>query len=904
MRTRPLFPLLGGCVVFALSALLAASLFGPASSRTWADGPAWTSLGGPRGGAAQALAVNPQYPNDPVVFAGGGREVSSNTWLGLGVFGSHDGGLTWPDRSGPANGAALDIAFSPSWQSDGYAAVAFFQDVWSTGDRGATWQQLPSSAGGGPTYLHTVAVSSPTNGMHTLLAAGLYGGIHRSPDNGTTWHYDATPGTVRRVRFSPGAAGLALAAGSGIWRSTDAGKTWSQVFPSGIALDVAFTGDGAAAYATIDGQVWHSPDAGQTWQLVPGPKTDVLDSLGVSADGAGVFTAAGNTLYRFDLGAGVFVTETTNLPAAILRLQPSPAFGTDHILLAGTPDGVFVSTDGGTTFTPSEGFAAFRVTDIEGSPNSLAGGDLFLAGEYGVWKRTGGAWQPANNGMASRLAHIVNDLAVSPSYEEDGTLFAAANRIHGIGGLLFKSTDRGASWRQVYSSAGVAQVVVSPAFATDHMAFINAYNRVQRSSDGGETWAELPFWSDYRHSARLLAISPNFAADHALYAVGSEIYYSHDAGGSWQVAAVSPPLNTNDSNPWWAEHLTVSPANRLYLVVGRYDAVSPYRRHSQLWTSADRGVTWQQAAGAPDLPVAGLAAGPHTGGGETIYLSVFDDDDGDDRPIAPDLLASYDLGQSWRNLGAIPQGPTAVLRPPAVPDQAYVGTVGAWLLAAAAAPPATPDPCQELLLNRSFEYDGAWRIPQTAYPAGRLQDKHSYGYWSMRSGIVDPAANVRSYSDFSQDVVLPAGKAVTLRFQRWPMAPAKAALGAWDMVASIADGTATLDEFYRLLDTSAGDLQYGMLIAPPGGKIKYLYTGLADDQRWIDQVFDLSAYGGQTVRLQFGTYNDGAGTVAAQYFDNFSLQACGTAGPTPTPAHRTWMPFIERPNGGGTIPPR
>ena len=29
MRTRPLFPLLGGCVVFALSALLAAGLFGP-----------------------------------------------------------------------------------------------------------------------------------------------------------------------------------------------------------------------------------------------------------------------------------------------------------------------------------------------------------------------------------------------------------------------------------------------------------------------------------------------------------------------------------------------------------------------------------------------------------------------------------------------------------------------------------------------------------------------------------------------------------------------------------------------------------------------------------------------------------------------------------------------------------
>ena len=306
---------------------------------------------------------------------------------------------------------------------------------------------------------------------------------------------------------------------------------------------------------------------------------------------------------------------------------------------------------------------------------------------------------------------------------------------------------------------------------------------------------------------------------------------------------------------------------------------------------------------APDLPIAGLAAGAHAGGGETIYLSVFDDDDGDDRPIAPDLLVSYDGGQSWRNLGAIPQGPTAVLRPQPVPDQMYAGTIGAWLLAAAAAPTATPDPCQELLLNRSFEYDGAWRIPQTAYPAGRLQDKHSRGYWSMRSGIIDPAANVRSYSDFSQDVVLPAGKTITLRFQRWPMATAAARRSGHGQGLNVLDDTVTVAEFYQLLETGAGDLQYGMLIAPPGGKIKYLYTGLADDQRWIDQVFDLTAYGGQTVRLQFGTYNDGAGTIAAQYFDNFSLQACSTVSPTPTPAHRAWMPLIKRPSGGGTIPP-
>lgn len=111
-----------------------------------------------------------------------------------------------------------------------------------------------------------------------------------------------------------------------------------------------------------------------------------------------------------------------------------------------------------------------------------------------------------------------------------------------------------------------------------------------------------------------------------------------------------------------------------------------------------------------------------------------------------------------------------------------------------------------------------------------------------------------------------------------------------------------MDEFYQLLEASAGDLQYGMVITPPGGAIKYLYTGLADDQRWIEQTFDLTGYGGQIVRLQFGTYNDGARPLAVQYFDNFSLQACGSEGPTPTPSSQVWLPSIRGPQGGGTIP--
>lgn len=380
----------------------------------------------------------------------------------------------------------------------------------------------------------------------------------------------------------------------------------------------------------------------------------------------------------------------------------------------------------------------------------------------GVWSTTdhGATWQKHFNNDDSGPVYL-QTVAVSRPTNGMHTLLAASPY-----GGIYRSPDNGANWKHD----------ATPGTLCGRESAVGRRRvPVQVGGSRGELAASLRL-GRHRTNYRLARFRcrPHGVYAHALYAAGSEVYYSHDAGSTWQVAVTMPPLNTNDPNPWWAEHLTVSPANKLYLVVGRYDPTPPYRRHSQLWTSADRGVNWQQVVNAPDLPIEGLAAGPYASGGEAIYLSVFDDDDGDDRPIAPDLLVSSDGGQSWRNLGAIPQGPAAVIRPQPGPGQVYVGSVGAWLLAAGTAPTATPNPCGELLLNRSFEYDGAWRIPQTAYPAGRLQDKHSHGYWSMRSGIVTPTANVRSFSDFSQDVLLPAGKTITLRFQRCPWARSRA----------------------------------------------------------------------------------------------------------------------------------
>lgn len=912
--TFSLAPLLSIFLLLTLSTMNAPSRAGS---------PAWLDLDGPWGGPAQSLSLNPDYPTDPVVFAGGGRDFGHASWGGFGVFRSNDGGLTWPDRGGPENGALFDVAFSPDWQNDGYALAAFWLGLWSTTDRGASWRQLSSLETGGPLGITAVAVGPVIEGSRVLLAGGAYGGIWRAVGDGAPWTFLGQVSSVSAIAFQPTNMQIALAGASdGVWRSTDAGLTWTRVTTPTQVYDLAFRPGGSEAYATFDSRIWRSDDGGLSWQPFTDLTASFLNPIGVSADGAGLFTAAGDTLYRYDAASSSFVTVTTNLATNyILRLAPSPTYAADKTLLLSTYDGVYISRDEGATFTRSHGFYKLPVADLQTAPDYVAGGDLFATGAFGIWRWQSGEWRPLNKGIIGTLASSVSTLAVSPDYANDGALFAGQSSSVSIGASLYRSVDRGATWQRLVGAASILKVMLSPNFAGDHRVFMLADQRVLTSNDAGETWSLSPIW-DFDNTARLLALSPNFSANQTLYAVGSNVYRSLDAGVTWQMSSSLPPAPP-DSDPWWQpRHLVVAADDTLFLNMSGFEAAPPYRRREQLWMSSDQGETWSQLSAAPDRPVADMAINLTD---DTIYLSTFDDNPNDEFDLPADLYRSADRGKTWQNLGAIPNDAdgSQLLAPSGMSDAILVGGEGVWQFTSTLAPTATPDPCQELLANGSFEYKGVWRIPVTAYSAEYTLERHSHGSWSMRTGIVDPAANRRSYSDFSQDVTLPDLPVLSLRFQRWPQAGASAATASSADLQKILAAT-TLEEFQRIVETTAADLQYAMVIAPPGGTIHFLYARLDNNQAWVNEEFDLAAFRGRTVRLQFGTFNDGVGSLAAQFFDNMKLRACSatpvtpdptptaTPSPTPTvtpipgttpmPANRMWLPAIQR-SGGGAIPP-
>ena len=181
--------------------------------------------------------------------------------------------------------------------------------------------------------------------------------------------------------------------------------------------------------------------------------------------------------------------------------------------------------------------------------------------------------------------------------------------------------------------------------------------------------------------------------------------------------------------------------------------------------------------------------------------------------------------------------------------------------------------CSQVIVNSGFETSEAWGIPVTEYTAGYSTFLMRSGVRSMRMGIVAPADNRYSYSDAYQYVQIPAdatqamlsaylytmsGEAPDL-----PLAPPPAP----GMVLSAA----------RL----AGDVKYLLVLDADETIIGAPIWERTNHGQWYEYRVDLLAYAGQTIRLQFGVYNDGVNGITSMYMDDVTLEIC--TGPTRTP---------------------
>ncbi len=179
----------------------------------------------------------------------------------------------------------------------------------------------------------------------------------------------------------------------------------------------------------------------------------------------------------------------------------------------------------------------------------------------------------------------------------------------------------------------------------------------------------------------------------------------------------------------------------------------------------------------------------------------------------------------------------------------------------------TPGACQELVINNNFDLNTGWVILNTEYPAGYTNAQYHSPYRAMRAGIATAADNMSSYSDFRQVVTIPSGMHhVTLSAYMDFFSSGLTGLTEPEVIAPTGQ---------PFRDTPlTDDIQYLLILDKDQNWIDTLVWQRSNTQTWTKMQFDLSAYAGQKIMLQWGVYNNGTGGITSMYVDDVSLQAC------------------------------
>jgi photosystem II stability/assembly factor-like uncharacterized protein len=224
--------------------------------------------------------------------------------------------------------------------------------------------------------------------------------------------------------------------------------------------------------------------------------------------------------------------QQSNGPAGVTMFSLAITPGNNQVMFAGTKDGVFKSSDGGASWSPS-GTTTTYVGALAIDPLNT---QTVYAGGYGAYKSSDGGttWSAINTGLT---AWYIYSFAFDPNNSQ--TIYAGT--IKGI----FKSTNGGGSWTAINSgvtNTDISVIAVSPTDSQTLYAGAVAYNSyvggMYKSTNGGTSWTAinsgmisgtLPF-----ATVGSLAVSPTGLVMYA--GTNQGIFKTTDGGGSWSAA--------------------------------------------------------------------------------------------------------------------------------------------------------------------------------------------------------------------------------------------------------------------------------------------------------------------------------------------------------------------------------
>lgn len=603
----------------------------------------WTSHG-PYGGNVGTLSMNPDHPD--ALYAG----------TSAGLFKSEDGGMSWKrlDIEFYLNSSVAWVGVAPSdpnvvyVREDTRRVHDFLTVLYRSDDAGETWQQALYVEDS----FRNLNVSIDPTDASTFYAAPVNAAALKSTDGGRSGSailsfassilVDPTlPSTLYGNVFEQDESGTFF---NDLQKSLDGGMTWATagLVSEGewVAVDPLDSrniyADGLQFQRSDDGGASVSPDTtspGQIRTLAFGAGTPRrLYAVVVEDTGAVLYTSTDRGATWSRAGAP---------PGGLGGLAVTPiSSDQDRILAGGGEGGVFLSTDGGVSWTPrSGGLNAAWIASIAVFPSD--GRTAYALGPGFARTEDGGAtWSVdpfapvASNG----------DVAVDPT--DRNIVYASA----ATAGVL-RSTDGGVTWTPTFPTAhAVTSIAIDPKTPT---TLYMADGWPLKSTNSGGTWSVVNKGIPY--GVTRIAVDPSDPS--GLYAASSGLYRSRDAGGTWSLVL-----------PDFVVTIASDPGHPGTVYAGSGSGV---------WKSVDWGSTWSPTGSLGSMiGVTSLACD----GSGVIYAASYSTNPYFNGSGTP--LQSADGGANWGPVGGwemfrsgFPSGDIAVAVDSAG-SLLYVGTGG------------------------------------------------------------------------------------------------------------------------------------------------------------------------------------------------------------------------------------
>ena len=580
-------------------------------------------------------------------------------------------------------------------------------------------------------------IEMPITDTNTIYVGTASGGIFKTTNHGSTWTplFDnqlslsigdlaIDPGNANTIYAGTGEANASsnngAFPGDGIYKSTNAGSTWTNIgLPNSqnigrIVIDPLNSNN---VFVAVMGKlyggnpergVYRSTNAGSTWQkiLFVNDSTGCID-LAINPTNPSIVYAAmwqrvkypfgsmrcgaGSGIYKSVDGGTTWSQLTNGLPASnvntgrigidISKTNPSILYGSYSTTTACTFDGVYKTTNGGTSWSHVDNistdvnngygwyFGNVRVDPTNSNVVYILGLDMWKSTDGGInWNDVTGWTHVDHHALLINplnTQHLINgnDGGLYLSFDGSNnwnfvptlpiTQFYACeidymNPTNLYGGSQDNSTERTLTgnlddWEVIYGGDGF-YVLVDPT-DNNYVYCEYQYGQIGASTDGGFSFNYA--MNGINPGDRMNWNTP-FVIDPSnpqiLYYGSNYLYKSTDRAVSWNT--ISGDLTDNIGYYSSITTIAVAPTNGNVIYVGTDDA--------NVWVTNNCGSTWTDiSSGLPTRYVSRVAVAPDSANVAYVTFSGYRNND-----YLAHVFRTKNYGATWQDIsGNLPEGP-------------------------------------------------------------------------------------------------------------------------------------------------------------------------------------------------------------------------------------------------------